>query len=107
MTTFKLTGRLGQDASKTTFESGKSVIEFIIAENYTYRSHGEKVNETTWHDCKLWRSGESAQIVDYLKKGTLISVSGFLRYQDVKGIKVKRAFIQVQDVKLLAKVASD
>ncbi len=83
------------------------MIEFNIAENYTYRSNGEKVTDTTWHECKLWRSGDSVQIADYLKKGTLISISGYLRYQNVKDSKVKRAFIQVQDVKLLAKVASN
>jgi len=66
MTTFKLT--VCQDAKTTTFESGKTVIEFSFAENYTYRSNGEKVNDTTWHECKLWRSGDSVQIADYLKK---------------------------------------
>jgi single-stranded DNA-binding protein len=95
------------NAKKTTFESGKTVIEFSNAKNYTYRSNGEKVTDTTWHDCKLWRNGESVQIADYLKKGTLISVSGYLRYQNVKGSKQKRTFIQVQDVKLLAIVTSN
>ena len=67
MTTFKLTGRIGNDAKKTTFESGKSVVEFSIAENYTYRSNGEKITETEWHDCKIWRNADHSGIVDYLK----------------------------------------
>ena len=48
MTTFKLT--VCQDAKTTTFDSGKTVIEFSFAENCTYRSNGEKVTDTTWHE---------------------------------------------------------
>ena len=68
------------NAKKTTFESGKTVIEFSIAKNYTYRSNCKKVTDTTWHECKVLRNRESTQIADYLKKGTIISVSGYLRY---------------------------
>jgi single-stranded DNA-binding protein len=64
ITPFKLT--VCQDVKTTTFESGKTVIEFSIAENHTYRSNGEKVTDTTWHECKLWSSGDSVQIADYL-----------------------------------------
>ena len=48
MTTFKLT--VCQDAKTTTFDSGKTVIEFSFAENCTYRSNGEKVTDTNWHE---------------------------------------------------------
>ena len=101
MKTFQLTGRIGNDAQKTQFEN-KTVIEFSVAENFSYTSEGKKVEETAWHDCKIWRSNGKEKIADYLKKGILVTVEGNLRYSSYEkdGYKFTKAYILVSDIQI-------
>ena len=106
MTTFKLTGRIGNDAKKTTFDSGKTLIEFSIAENYFYYNNKEKVEATEWHDCRLWRSTENEMISKHLTKGALVTVSGDVRYyqfKDLNGYLVRKPHILVSEIKIHSK----
>ena len=102
MRTFQCTGRIGKDAEKMSFESGNSVIEFNLAENFHFKNNaGEKIDSVEWHECRLWRNNGNDKIAEYLKKGTLISVSGNVRYHTFKnkeGQHVKKAYILVDEV---------
>lgn len=71
-----LMGNLGQDPEVKTFGSGKSVCNFSIATNRGFtNANGEKIQETTWHNCVAWeKTGEI--IAKFFKKGSKILVRG-------------------------------
>lgn len=102
MKNFKMTGNLGADAKVTKLEKN-SVIEFSMAENFTYIKNGEKVENTVWHEIKLYRSDDKTSVAQYLKKGSLIEVEGNLRYNTyTKDDKtITRAYILVDEINLL------
>lgn len=67
-------GRTTGDAAVHTLKDGRPVVHFSIAVNdYYRRKGGERVQATTFYDCAYWLSPKLAQ---YLKKGTLVEVSG-------------------------------
>lgn len=69
-----LVGRVGQDPSVKYFESGKVVCTFTLAVDRM----GKK-EDPFWFDVEFW--GKQAETLGtYLKKGTLISVQGSLRF---------------------------
>ncbi|WP_345951295.1 single-stranded DNA-binding protein [Mucilaginibacter sp. PAMB04274] len=72
----EITGRMTANANVKTIKGGKKVTEFTIAINDSYRpSGGERVQITTYIECAYWRN---AGVAEYLKKGTLVTVSGRL-----------------------------
>jgi len=102
MKTFQMTGRIGSDAQITELEK-KSVIEFSMAENFTYLdAKGKKIEEVVWHDCKIWRNKAKTKVADFLKKGSLVSIEGNLRYNSYEkdGQKISRAYILVSDLQI-------
>nr|WP_199077112.1 single-stranded DNA-binding protein [Pedobacter sp. ASV19] len=69
-----LTARLTADATVKTFESGRSVVNFRVAENESYKTKaGEKRIVTRYYDCAYWITPKIAQ---YLTKGKLIEMIG-------------------------------
>lgn len=69
----QITGRVTADAEVRTTNSGKKVVGFNVALNRTYVSKGERKTETKFFECSYWRS---EGIAAYLKKGTLVELSG-------------------------------
>ncbi|RCH56821.1 single-stranded DNA-binding protein [Mucilaginibacter hurinus] len=71
----EITGRLVADATVRAAGEDKKVTGFRVAVNRTYRSKGERKEETAFVDCTYWR-GEG--IAPYLTKGMLVQLSGFM-----------------------------
>lgn len=64
-------GRLGKDAEFSETKGGTKLLKFSLANNTGY---GEKV-QTNWFRCTMF--GERGErLVDYLKKGSAVIVSG-------------------------------
>ena len=84
----RLIGHLGDNPKMRKLDSEKSVANFSVATNETFRDqNGNKMSETTWH--KLVAGGKQAEVAEkYLKKGTEIAVEGKLTnrsYEDKNG----------------------
>jgi len=84
----RLIGHLGDNPKMRKLDSEKSVANFTVATNETFRDqNGNKMSETTWHKLVAW--GKQAEVAEkYLKKGTEIAVEGKLTnrsYEDKNG----------------------
>ena len=76
--TINLVGRAGREPDVRYFESGSIVANFTLAVNR--RSRDE---EPDWFNIEIW--GKQAQIAaDYVKKGSLIGVTGSLKIDSWK-----------------------
>lgn len=88
--TVQLIGNLGADPEVKHLESGKTVAKFSVATSDKYTNQkGEKVQDTTWHNCVAW--GKTAEIAEkFLKKGDEVVLEGKLTnrsYEDKEGVK--------------------
>lgn len=74
----QLIGNLGQDPEIINLESGKKLAKFSIATNESYKDkHGEKIEQTYWHNIVAW--GKTADIVEnYVCKGKEVAITGKL-----------------------------
>lgn len=75
----RLIGNIGKDATVKPMERGVIAINFPVAHNKNWRDKrsGEQRTKTTWINCTIWkREGANLRIVDFLKKGTLIEITG-------------------------------
>lgn len=75
----KLIGNIGKDATVKTMESGVVAINFPVAHNKNWKDKrtGEQRTNTTWINCTIWkREGSNMRVVDYLKRGTLVELTG-------------------------------
>lgn len=99
MNVFSFTGNLGRDAEKRHTSNGDSIVSFSVA----VKAGFGKNEKTAWVKCILWgKRGES--IVDYLKKGTQVGVSGefsMSEWTDKEGNKRTDPEVNVQNVTLL------
>lgn len=68
-----VTGRVGSDAVLKTLPSGKQLMEVSIANNIGYGDYAK----TLWFKCKMF-GDRAAKIVQYIKKGNLLAVTGEL-----------------------------
>lgn len=67
-------GRITKDAIVNTTKDNRSVVNFSIAINESYKPKGgERVKVTTYCNCSYWLSERMAE---NLKKGTLLEVAG-------------------------------
>lgn len=84
----ELQGFLGRDAEIKTFESGRTLVNFSIATNESFKNtNGEWVTNTTWHNVAYWKNKKDESF-DNLKKGELVNVTGKLnnrKYIDKQG----------------------
>ena len=73
-----LVGRLGRDPQVKHLSGGKSVANFSIATDESYKDrNGERQKKTEWHNIVAW--GATAENVEkYLRKGSLVYVEGAL-----------------------------
>ena len=68
-----LVGRVGRDPEARYFDSGSVVCKFSLAVNRRGRN-----DEPDWFNIEMW--GRDAQVaIDYVRKGSLIGVSGALK----------------------------
>jgi single-strand DNA-binding protein len=75
----RLIGNIGKNAIVRNLEKGSVAINFPVAHNKNWRDKktGESKTNTTWINCTIWkREGDNMGIVDYLKKGALVELSG-------------------------------
>lgn len=75
---FSFTGTVGKDAEVRTTPSGQSVLTVTVANNIGY---GDK-QQTLWVRVTLWGKRAEGQLVDYLKKGATVFISGELSQRE-------------------------
>ena len=75
----RLIGNIGKNAIVRNLDKGSVAINFPVAHNKNWRDKktGESKTNTTWINCTIWkREGDNMGIIDYLKKGALVELSG-------------------------------
>ena len=75
----RLIGNIGKDATLKTMEKGVVALNFPVAHNKNWKDKrtGEQKTKTTWVNCTIWkREGANMRILDFLKKGTLVEITG-------------------------------
>lgn len=80
MNIWNITGNLGKDAQVRS-AGGTSVASFSVAVKSGY---GEK-QQTIWVDCSIWGKQAESRLIDYLKKGQQVAVSGELGTREHEG----------------------
>lgn len=80
MNVLTIVGNLGRDA-RTNKVGGTSVANFSVAAKAGY---GER-EQTVWVDCALWGQRAEGRLVDYLKKGQQVCVSGEMGTREHEG----------------------
>ncbi|MBZ4036754.1 single-stranded DNA-binding protein [Flavobacterium sp. 17A] len=67
-------GRVTADAQVRNVSNSKTVVNFSVAINDSYKNKaGERIEQTTFLDCAYWLSPKVVQI---LTKGTLVELTG-------------------------------
>ncbi|GGG60605.1 single-stranded DNA-binding protein [Epilithonimonas arachidiradicis] len=99
-----LIGHTGKEVEVFSFENGNKKATVTLATNdYYTNSHGERVEETQWHN--LVAFGKAADVLEkYVPKGKEIAVEGKLTYRsydDKDGVKRIIAEIRVDEIILL------
>lgn len=75
----RLIGNIGKDAVVKNMERGIIAINFPVAHNKNWKDKrtGIVKTKTTWVNCTIWkRDGSNLRIIDFLKRGTLVEVTG-------------------------------
>ena len=74
-------GWLGGDPETYKFDNDRSVTNFRVAVNESYKdSNGERQTITTWYQCKAWNS-RGRIIQQYFNKGDMILCEGRMRFE--------------------------
>lgn len=69
-----ITGRLTADAQVRNVSNSKTVVNFSVAINDSYKNKaGDRIEQTTYFDCAYWLSPNVAKI---LKKGAVVELTG-------------------------------
>jgi len=69
-----ITGRVTADAQVRNVSDSKTVVNFSLAINDSYKNKaGERIGQTTYFDCAYWLSPKVAQL---LTKGTVVELTG-------------------------------
>lgn len=74
------TGRVGRDAEIKHLPSGITVLNVAVGNNVGF---GEK-QKTIWFSCALFGKRAEGQLVNYLKKGVQVFVSGEMTLREYK-----------------------
>ena len=75
---FSFTGTVGRDAEVNSLASGQSVLNVTVANNIGY---GDK-QQTLWVRVAVWGKRAEGQLINYLKKGQQVFVSGELSQRE-------------------------
>ena len=89
-----LTGRLGKDA-EVRQTANSTVAGFSVATDVGY---GDR-KQTLWFDCSIWGKRAEGGLIQYLKKGQQVAVSGELSEREHEGKVYKQ--IRVDDIDLM------
>ncbi|WP_139926267.1 single-stranded DNA-binding protein [Hymenobacter sp. DG01] len=105
-----LTGNLGKDAVVRDVKGSKAIgFSVAVNEHYT-KQGGEKVEQTTWYDCTIWRKeGQKTTIADYLKEGQQVLIQGTPKasgYQNAQKEWVPTIEVRVTSIELVGKKAA-
>lgn len=104
MNDIKLIGRVGDNPDVHTFDNGKIAnVSLATTERGFKGKDGKEVpDRTDWHRL-VFRGGLAEVAEKYVKKGSLICVSGRLTYREYErdGKKMKTAEIWARDMELL------
>ena len=73
-----LVGNVGRDPESYTFEngSGDTQVSFSLAVTRKWNINGNKGEKTTWYKCHTNREGLSSVILEYVRKGKQVMVTG-------------------------------
>ncbi len=100
MNVVNIVGRLGNDAEVKMLQNGQAVIKFSVAtsEKWKDKTTGEQKERTEWHRCVYFT--KSANLAQYLTKGTMIGVQGSMTYGSYEkdGVKHHTADVKVNQV---------
>ena len=85
-----IVGRVGKDPDLRKMPNGDAVANISVATSETWkdRESGERKEKTEWHKCSIMNPALAKIVGDYVKKGSLIYVSGSLqtrKWQDQSG----------------------
>lgn len=75
----RLIGNIGKDAIVKQMERGVLAVNFPVAHNKNWKDKktNESKTKTTWINCTIWKKeGANLRILDFLKKGTLVELTG-------------------------------
>jgi single-strand DNA-binding protein len=106
----QLIGRLGRDPEIRTTNGGKSVANFSIATDETYKdAQGEKQKKTEWHNIVVWGNSVENFIRPYIHMGDLVYIEGKLqtRSWEKDGEKKYTTEINATDIKGLVTQRTD
>lgn len=96
-------GYLGADAEVKTLPSGKTVVNYRVANTRRYKTgDGQVRDETTWMNVIDWKPGATS-LAKYLIKGKPVKVIGRLSardYEDKNGVKRTTVEIVADEVLL-------
>lgn len=100
----QLIGRLGEDINLQEAGNGNKYTRMSIATNEVYYNQkGEKIENTTWHNCVAW--GKTAEnLGNFAQKGKQLAVRGKLtnrNYEDKNGNKRYVTEVYVNEVMFL------
>lgn len=105
MQRYEMIGRIGQDLEIRKTQSGKSILEFSVAD--TKKVNGNDI--TTWAYWQCWE-GKAETISKYAKKGDVIYLEGEYRnesYQDRNGEKKHRHYFLLNNFSFLPNKPKD
>ena len=88
------TGRLGKDAEVRQTQNS-TVAGFSVAVDVGY---GDR-KQTFWFDCSIWGKRAESGLIDYLKKGQQVAISGDYSEREHEGKVYKQ--IRVDDLDLM------
>lgn len=99
-----IVGHLGQDAQTRILEGGRVVTSFSVAYTESWKDQrGEKQERTSWFNCSYF-SAQTPGVADYLRKGSLVCVTGRVSARAYMGQNNQPAAsleLNVQEIKLL------
>jgi len=93
LNTVMLVGRLAQDVSIHTLDSGKEVVRISLAVNRSFKNP-DGIYEVDFIDCVLW-DGLAKNINEYCKKGDTVGIRGRLQVSHYEKDDVKRKIVDV------------
>lgn len=95
----QLTARITADAKVKTFESGRSVVNFNVVKNRSYKNKdGKRITEVDFYECSYW---VTTKIAPYLTKGQLVELLGEPRtrvYTDKNGNAIPVLQLHTQQI---------
>ena len=103
----EIIGRLTANAEVKTLKDKRSVVEFAIAINDSYKTKdGERKKTVTYINCTYWLS---PKVAEYLTKGTIVSVYGRIwasAYKDRKDEAQAVLLFHVNSLKIISSLKS-